>query len=246
MNTINIRKKRTRFGFIGFGLIGGSVARALRDLYPDSEIMAYNYYETKPHEKLEQAKSEGTLTSISTNLEDFSRCQVIFLCAPVLKNVAYLKKLLPHLSPDCILTDVGTPTPESNPEHVAWMEDFVKSVGSLCMVLDPDNHDRITSGISHGPHVISAALVNTVAERDTQGYYAKLAAGGFHSTTRISSSSPEMWENICQTNREKIVEFLEEYIDTLSKAKEDIISGDSQAITKLFADAKKYRDSIPT
>ena len=95
-------------------------------------------------------------------------------------------------------------------------------------------------------HVISAALVNTVAERDTQGYYAKLAAGGFHSTTRISSSSPEMWENICQTNREKIVEFLEEYIDTLSKAKEDIISGDSQAITKLFADAKKYRDSIPT
>lgn len=294
MNTINIRKKRTRFGFIGFGLIGGSVARALRDLYPDSEIMAYNYYETKPHEKLEQAKSEGTLTSISTNLEDFSRCQVIFLCAPVLKNVAYLKKLLPHLSPDCILTDVGsvksdihreieklnlgrqfvgghpmtgsektgyansdpsffkgayyllTPTPESNPKHVAWMEDFVKSVGSLCMVLDPDNHDRITSGISHGPHVISAALVNTVAERDTQGYYAKLAAGGFHSTTRISSSSPEMWENICQTNREKIVEFLEEYIDTLSKAKEDIISGDSQAITKLFADAKKYRDSIPT
>lgn len=291
MNTI---QKRSRFGFIGFGLIGGSVARALRSLYPDSEITAYNYYETKPHPKLEEAKAQGTLTAIYTSLADFSACDVIFLCAPVIKNVAYLKKLLPHLSPDCILTDVGsvksdiyreieklglnrqfvgghpmtgsektgyansdasflkgayyllTPTPESDPEYVAWMEAFVKAVGSLCMILEPDNHDRITSGISHGPHVISAALVNTVAARDTEGYYAKLAAGGFHSTTRISSSSPEMWENICQTNRDKIIEFLEEYIDTLNRAKEDIARGDAQAITRLFADAKKYRDSIPT
>lgn len=287
-------EKRSHFGFIGFGLIGGSVARALRNCYPDSEISAYNYYETKSHPKLEAAKSEGTLSKISTSLTEFSSCDVIFLCAPVLKNIAYLKKLLPHLSPDCILTDVGsvksdihaeikklgldrqfvgghpmtgsektgydnsdasflkgayyllTPTPESRPEYVAWMEDFVKAAGSLCMILTPDDHDRITSGISHGPHVISAALVNTVAARDTNGYYAKLAAGGFHSTTRISSSSPEMWENICQTNREKIIEFLEEYIDTLNQAKEDIARGDSQAITKLFTDAKTYRDNIPT
>jgi len=291
MNTI---KTRSRFGFIGFGLIGGSVARALRHLYPGSEIIAYNYYETKPHKKLEQAKSEGTLTSVSTSLADFSRCEVIFLCAPVLKNVAYLKKLLPHISPDCILTDVGsvksdihreieklglgrqfvgghpmtgsektgyansdasflkgayyllTPTPVTDSEYLAWMEAFVKSAGSLCMILDPESHDRITSGISHGPHVISAALVNTVAARDTEGYYAKLAAGGFHSTTRISSSSPEMWENICLTNREKIVEFLEEYTHVLNRAKKDIAKGDSQAITKLFTDAKAYRDNIPT
>ena len=41
------------FGFIGFGLIGGSVAHALREQYPDSELMAYNYYITKPHPRLE-------------------------------------------------------------------------------------------------------------------------------------------------------------------------------------------------
>lgn len=291
---MNTTQKRSHFGFIGFGLIGGSVARALRNLYPDCRITAYNYYETKPHQKLEEAKAQGTLTAISTSLADFSACDVIFLCAPVLKNVAYLKKLMPYLSPDCILTDVGsvksdihaeveklglnrqfvgghpmtgsektgyansdasflkdayyllTPTPESDPEYVAWMEIFIKEIGSLCMILDPEEHDRITSGISHGPHVISAALVNTVAARDTRGYYAKLAAGGFHSTTRISSSSPEMWENICQTNRDKIIEFLDEYIITLNHAKEDIARGDSQAITKLFTDAKTYRDNIPT
>lgn len=290
---MNKIQRRSRFGFIGFGLIGGSVAKALRNLYPGSEISAYNYYGNRPHKSLEKAKAEGILSAVCTSLEDFSSCEVIFLCAPVLKNVAYLEKLLPYLSPDCILTDVGsvksdihreidrlglnrqfvgghpmagsektgydnsdtaflrgayyllTPTQESDPEHVAWLENFVSAAGSTCMILDPKEHDRITSGISHGPHVISAALVNTVAARDTEGNYAKLAAGGFHSTTRISSSSPEMWENICLTNRDRIIEFLEEYIDTLSRARDDIAEGDADAITKLFTDAKAYRDNIP-
>ena len=101
-------KIRSHFGFIGFGLIGGSIARALRSLYPDSEIIAYNYYETKPHKKLEQAKDEGTLTSICTSLSAFSACDVIFLCAPVITNVTYLQKLAPYLSSDCLITDVGS------------------------------------------------------------------------------------------------------------------------------------------
>ena len=62
------------FGFIGFGLIGGTIARSLRELYPESEIMAYNYYENRPHPQLELAKEDGVLTYISTELEDFSKC----------------------------------------------------------------------------------------------------------------------------------------------------------------------------
>ena len=98
----------SHFGFIGFGLIGGSIAHALRELYPDSDIMAYNYYETKAHPQLELAKNDGILSDISTSLADFSRCDVIFLCAPVMTNVAYLEKLKPYLSKDCIITDVGS------------------------------------------------------------------------------------------------------------------------------------------
>ena len=71
------------FGFIGFGLIGGSVAHALREQYPDSD-------------------------KITTDLADFADCDCIFLCAPVIKNIAYLDKLLPYLSKDCLLTDVGS------------------------------------------------------------------------------------------------------------------------------------------
>lgn len=283
---------RSHFGFIGFGLIGGSIAHALRSLCPDSDIMAYNYYETKPNERLELAKKEGTLSRISTNLSDFSECEVIFLCAPVIKNVAYLQKLLPYLGKDCILTDVGsvkgnihkaiaelglnsqfvgghpmtgsektgyanssadfltdayyllTPTKDTHPEYTEWMKSFVKAVGSICMVLDDVSHDRITAGISHVPHIFSAVLVNAVAEKDDNGYYAKLAAGGFRDITRISSSSPEMWENICLTNPDAILEFLDECIERLEQTKTDIINRDGEALTKFFSDAKTYRDSI--
>lgn len=283
---------RSHFGFIGFGLIGGSIAHAIRDLCPDSDIMAYNYYETKPNERLELAKKEGTLSRISTNLADFSDCEVIFLCAPVIKNVAYLQKLHPYLNKDCILTDVGsvkgnihkavaelglnsqfvgghpmtgsektgyanssadflkdayyllTPTKETLPEYTEWMKTLVNAVGSICMVLDDVSHDQITAGISHVPHILSAALVNAVAARDTDGSYKKLVAGGFRDITRISSSSPEMWENICLTNPDSILEFLDECMDILEQTKTAIADRDSEALTKFFTDAKTYRDNI--
>ena len=283
---------RSHFGFIGFGLIGGSIARALRILYPESDIFAYNYYQTKKHPTLEEAKSAGTLSSICTELSFFSTCDVLFLCAPVLKNVSYLEKVAPYLSKNCIITDVGsvkgniyekiqnlnldrqfvgghpmtgsektgyqnssetflkdhyyilTPTPKTNPEYTKWMEEFVSATGAKCMILDPKTHDKVTAGISHVPHVISAALVSTVAELDTQDYYKKLAAGGFHSVTRISSSSPEMWENICRTNKDCIIECLDLFIGHLEDAKKEIEKGSKEGLTRFFENAKKYRDKI--
>ena len=280
------------FGFIGFGLICGSVAHALREQYPDSELMAYNYYITKPHPRLELAAMDGILDKITTDLADFADCDCIFLCAPVIKNIAYLDKLLPYLSKDCLLTDVGsvksdilaavrehglceqfvgghpmtgsektgyehsesaffrdkyyilTPFAESRPEYVAWMKQFIHDIGSHCILLDPDYHDAVVAGISHGPHVISAALVNAVAALDEDGTYGTLAAGGFHTTTRISSSSPEMWQNICLTNSDKICSFLDKYIEILTAAKQQIADGDKDGLMHFFEAAKNYRDHI--
>ncbi|MCH5267367.1 MAG: prephenate dehydrogenase/arogenate dehydrogenase family protein [Lachnospiraceae bacterium] len=281
-----------RFGFIGFGLIGGSVAHALREQYPDSELLAYNYFISKPHPRLELAKMDGILDRITTDLSDFSDRDCIFLCAPVIKNIAYLDKLKPYLSKDCLLTDVGsvksdilaavrehglceqfvgghpmtgsektgyehsessffrdkyyvlTPFKESRPEYTEWLKSFVHDIGSHCMVLDANIHDAVVAGISHGPHVISAALVNTVAALDKEGTYAALAAGGFHGITRISSSSPEMWQNICLTNPERICEFLDKYIEILTAAKEQIAQADEEGLMDFFTAAKEYRDGV--
>lgn len=283
---------RTHFGFIGFGLIGGSIAHCIRKLWPDADIMAYNYYETKAHPNLEQAAADGILSRISTSLSDFSQCDVIFLCAPVLTNVSYLQRLKPFLKEDCILTDVGsvkgdihqaikelelehcfvgghpmtgsektgyihsdssllkdccyilTPTTQAPQEAVRWMQQFVEATGAKCVTIDVAEHDQVTAGISHAPHVISAALVNTVRSRDISGAYRLLAAGGFKDITRISSSSPAMWQNICLSNRDCILDFLEEYMDVLENMKTAISAEDEQAILDFFATAKQYRDTI--
>lgn len=280
------------FGFVGFGLIGGSIAHALRELYPDSHIIAYNYYKTKPHKKLEAAKDDGILSEISTSLCDFSKCDIIFLCAPVLTNIAYLKELTPYISDKCIITDVGsvkgnihhaiekldlkrhfvgghpmtgsektgyansdssylknayyilTPTDETPKEYTLWLKNFIISAGSHCEIMDYETHDRITAAISHAPHLISASLINTVAKEDTDGSYSRLAAGGLKDITRISSSSPEMWQNICLSNPDAITSFLEKYIETLTDAKNAVSSSDADKLMKIFENAKKYRDNL--
>ena len=85
--------KELSIGFIGFGLIGGSIAQALKLSFPTTTIMAYNHYQNKSHPGLEVAKQDGTIDIISTKLEDYASCDIIFLCAPVLDNIHYLKKM---------------------------------------------------------------------------------------------------------------------------------------------------------
>ena len=215
---MDLLHSRSHFGFIGLGLIGGSVARCIRRELPDARISAYNYYETKKHPRLEKALADGVLTDITTDISRVSDWDVIFLCAPVRTNVAYLTRLKPYLKADCILTDVGsvkgeiyhairnvgldhcfigghpmagtehigyeysfaellrdcyyilTPTDRIPEESIAWMQEFVRSVThSRCVTIDVNEHDEATAGISHAPHVISAALVNAVRARDDKG-----------------------------------------------------------------------------
>lgn len=283
---------RTHFGFIGLGLIGGSIAHSIRNIWPEADIMAYNYYETSRHPKLEQALSDGVLSQISTTLSDFSRCDVIFLCAPVLTNIAYLERIKPYLKDGCIVTDVGsvkgdihnavtklglehcfigghpmtgsekigyansdaaflkncyyilTPTSQVPEQAVTWMQEFVSATGANCVTIDVKEHDQATAGISHAPHVISAALVNAVHARDHKGIYELLAAGGFKDITRISSSSPEMWQHICLSNKDCILDFLDEYTEIIHQIKEDIRQENSDKIRSFFVSAKEYRDKL--
>lgn len=105
-------------GFAGFGLIGGSIAKAIRKFYPKASILAYDI----DYDSLKLAYNEGTLSEICTEIDSsFSKCKYIFLCAPVLKNNENIKYLRPFLSPSCILTDVGS---VKGTIHSALSEDF--------------------------------------------------------------------------------------------------------------------------
>lgn len=277
-------------GFIGLGLIGGSIAKALKYYYNNVTILAH----TRSVKTTGYALSEGIIDEACDHVdESFSKCDYIFLCAPVETNAAYLKVLKPLLKEGCILTDVGstksdihehitaqglehcfigghpmagsektgianskrhlienayyiiTPSKKVPQEKVNIYVELVTSLKAIPLVLDYQEHDYITGAISHLPHIIAATLVNLVHDEDTPQETMRLvAAGGFKDITRIASSSPEMWEQICSANAPNILQLLDTYIKSLEKVRGQLASRNNEALYKLFEESRDYRNSF--
>lgn len=277
-------------GFIGLGLIGGSIAKALKAYDASIKIIAYDINE----QSLALAKTEGIADMTLSNIDaSFSACDYIFLCAPVSHNDENLSKLKELISPDCILTDVGsvkstthrhvaemalngqfigghpmagserigyqnskasllqnayyilTPTAEVPLEKLDDYRSLVQKMGAIPLVLSYEQHDFVTAGISHLPHVIASSLVNLVRDTDSEdGIMKMIAAGGFKDITRIASSSPVMWQQICLTNGENISRLLQDYIDALIQAKAALDTKDADTLYDFFNSARTYRESF--
>lgn len=280
----------TTFGFIGLGLIGGSIARAIKEKTKDSYIIAYDINE----ETLQLALSEQIADEITSTVDNrFSKCDYLFLCAPVQKNDDNLKAVKAILPPDCLLTDVGsvksdiheaikaaglegqfigghpmagservsfinskavllenayyilTPTETVPSEKVQKYKELVQSLGAIPLILSCEQHDYVTAAISHLPHVIASSLVNLVKDSDSkEGIMKMIAAGGFKDITRIASSSPVMWQEICLTNTENILKLLTDYIDSLCSIRDTLEHKDKEDIYNFFDSARIYRDSF--
>lgn len=284
-----------KIGFIGFGLIGGSIAKAIKARRPDILIYAYDYHDSLSGGDLKEALTDGVLDYITTDLSSgFHDCDIIFLCAPVLANISYLTSLKQIVKPSCIITDVGsvkgniheasidlkmedlfigghpmtgsektgynnsyalllenayyilTPTADTPGNKLSILHALVKEIGSLPVILTPKEHDEITAAISHLPHIIAAQLVNLIKETDDASEKKKqLAAGGFKDITRIASSSPKMWQNICLTNAGVIKGILDRYIEYLKNASDALATRDENFLYRMFDTAGEYRSSIP-
>ena len=279
-----------KIGFIGLGLIGGSIARALRASMPDIWITVYDIDKNT----LALAANDGIANRTSSVIDaSFSACDYIFLCAPVSGNAENLTTLKQYLSPSCVLTDVGsvksgiheriralgldgqfigghpmagserygyanskarllenayyilTPSPKTSPDQLKDYERLVVSMGAIPLVLDADQHDYVTAAISHLPHIIASSLVNLVRESDSEdGTMKMIAAGGFKDITRIASSSPDMWQQICLTNTDNIVRLLDHYIEALSAVRDKLNGRDARVLYDFFNNARMYRDSF--
>lgn len=277
-------------GFIGLGLIGGSIARGLKRADKNITIMAY----MRTREKLEQAKQDGTIDIILDGIDQsLSQCDMIFLCTPVEYNASYLEMIRPYLKPGAILTDVGStktdihqtvtrmgmedvfvgghpmagsektgyenstdhllenayyiisPTAKNTPEQIERMRQIALALHALPLVLDYKEHDFSVAAISHLPHLIASSLVKLVKDNDSENEVMKrIAAGGFKDITRIASSSPVMWEQICMTNTENLKLLMRRYIESLECIYEDLDSYNGQAIFDLFDEAGQYRNTF--
>ena len=282
-----------KIGFIGFGLIGGSLAKVWRKKHPDYLFVAYNYKRSVDEELL-KAKDDGVLNQIATNLVELSDCDIILLSAPVLSNISYLGRLKEVVKQDCIITDVGsvkgtiakeaerldmtgqfigghpmagsektgysnasvtlfenayyilTPFRNTDEGKLNNLKNLVEETKAVPIIIDAKRHDYVTAAISHVPHVVASSLVEVVAKADEKnGLFTMLAAGGFRDITRIASSSPAMWRDICLTNRDSILEFLDKYIDEFEEVKKLITRCEDDRLYNFFDSNKDYRNSLP-
>ncbi len=140
---------------------------------------------------------------------------------------------------------VLTPTEQTSADALALMRGLAEGIGSRVIVMDPEAHDRCAAVISHLPHLIAAALVSLAQEHsknDPQVF--DLIAGSFRDMTRVASSSPELWRDICLTNADGIRAATDTFVRLLSQGVGLVESKDGEAFQEWFASAKQTRDEI--
>lgn len=138
-----------------------------------------------------------------------------------------------------------TPTPHTAPAALATVRAMWEAAGCDVVTMEVEKHDRVLAAISHLPHMVAYALVNAVGAYDRyQENILEYSAGGFRDFTRIASSDPTMWRDIALTNREALVEMMEQFEAFLRELKDDVARGDSERLFEFFRRSKESRDAI--
>lgn len=282
-------------GIIGLGLIGGSIAKTLKKVHSQNSYIIG--YDANPL-FLDSALESGTLDKAATEIgADFAKCNVIFICTPISYTTEIVRKVVPHVSGDCIITDIcstkynlikeiegiaeisnknlyfvgGHPmcgseksgyfastdylfenayymlTPMADtPNFIVFiLQKLIERLGAIPLIITPSYHDFATATVSHLPHIIASGLVHLVKNNDGNNHYLHtLAAGGFKDITRIASSNPTIWHDICVSNKDEIQKIFKRYIDILNDFSIYLESNDDEAIYNYFDSARSYRDTF--
>ena len=274
---------------IGVGLIGGSLARALRKAKLVGRITACNRSEVT----LKKAVKLGVIDDYSLNISEAVKgADVIIIGTPLSVSEKILPEIANSISVNAVLTDVGsvkggivnkaretlaekissfvpghpiagtekngveasledlfvghrvilTPLKETSLKAHKLITIMWESVGAEVVDLDVEHHDEVLAATSHLPHMLAYALVDCLAGLQERDEIFKYAAGGFADFTRIASSSPDMWHDICFSNREQLVRTLEIFSTHINHIKKAIEKSESDELLKVFRRAKEARD----
>ncbi len=279
-----------RLVVVGVGLIGGSLARALRRHGAAREIVGVG----RSRRHLERAQALGVIDRFGELPDVVAGADVVVVAAPVGAMDALFEQMAPQLSPTALITDVGsvkgavieaarrrlgahfgrfvpghpiagtehsgveasfaslfqghrvilTPVAETDREAVATISRLWALTGAEVSEMGPDEHDAVLAATSHLPHVLAFGLVELIASRADSQRCFDLAAGGFYDFTRIASSDPVMWRDICLANRDALVGRLREYGSVLATLTETVERADGAQLEAVFRRAKQARDRM--
>jgi prephenate dehydrogenase len=281
----------SRLCVIGVGLIGGSLARALRQANAVSKVIGCG----RDRAHLQKAQELGVIDQFVTDpAEAVKDADMVVLAIPLGAMQDIMERIAPALSANCILTDVGsakgsvvsaaqtvfgevprflvpghpiagteksgveasfvelfqnrrvilTPTDVSAAEAVQKVRAMWETCGADVVEMGVAHHDEILAATSHLPHMLAYALVDTLARMDDSREIFDFAAGGFRDFTRIASSDPNMWHDICLANHDALVKVLEAFSDDLRLLADAVRRADSDFLKETFTRAKQARDAF--
>jgi len=280
-----------RLCIIGVGLIGGSLARALRKAGAVGEIIGCGRDEVH----LARAKELGVIDTYSTDIsEAVQQADMVVITVPMQAMESVFMQLQGNITESTVITDAGsvkgsavdaatrifgampqnyipghpiagteksgveasfaelyenrriilTPVENSNPSALEKVRAMWQACGAEVIEMGVEHHDEVLAATSHLPHMLAYALVDTLARMDDKQEIFSYAAGGFRDFTRIASSNPQMWHDICLANESALKEVLYRFRDDLQLLIEAIEKGDSDYIKETFTRAKLARDKF--
>ena len=277
-----------RLCVVGVGLIGGSLARALRRAGAVGEVVGTSRRE----EHLRRARELGVVDRYFLDASQAARgADMVVVCTPMGAMEGVFRALRPGLDPGAALTDAGsvkqtvfraahaafgaippflvpahpiagtehsgvdasfeslfdgrrvilTPGDAAEPATIDRVEAMWRLAGAETDRMDAARHDAILASVSHLPHLLAYVLVDLVATGPGDCF--RYAAGGFRDFSRIASSDPVMWRDICLENREAIAERLDAFGDRIGDLAAAVRRGDGGSLLERFARAKGARDA---
>ena len=137
---------------------------------------------------------------------------------------------------------VLAPAAETGADFALRAEEIWTACGARVFRMGAQEHDAVFAAVSHLPHLLAYALVREVSERDNAGQLFGYAAGGFRDFTRIASSHPEMWRDICAANRDALLGEIDRYASQLAGLRAVIERRDLETLERVFAEARAARN----
>jgi prephenate dehydrogenase len=135
-----------------------------------------------------------------------------------------------------------TPTPSTDEQALARVRAMWECVGAEVLTMEPEHHDEVLAATSHLPHMLAYTLVDVLGQMQDRVEIFRYAAGGFRDFTRIASSDPQMWHDICMANKDALAKVLESFGDDLQALLSAVRRGDGAYLHDVFTRAKSLRD----
>lgn len=133
-----------------------------------------------------------------------------------------------------------TPARKASSQVMDELIKMVKKIGAIAFFIGAEEHDELVAGVSHLPFLLSAALITSTASEPSWAKMRKLAASGYRDVTRLASGSPEVNAQICLTNQQAILHWLDRYINELQRYRQLVDSGSDQ-LKETLTEANKLR-----